>query len=70
MVQRNLLRNFEDLFTHEWIDDKAKFEGIVEDPDRSGRLEKQTRLKREAGILSWSLKELEPILGKFSSLSG
>lgn len=70
MVQRNLLRNFEDLFTHEWIDDKAKFKGIVEDPDRSGRLERQTKLKGEVDILSWSLRELEPMIGKLSSLSG
>ncbi|KAH8592604.1 hypothetical protein B0O99DRAFT_743508 [Bisporella sp. PMI_857] len=68
VVQRNLLRNFEDLFTHEWIDDKSKFKGIVEDPDRSGRLEKQTKLKVEVDILSWSLKELEPMIGKLSSL--
>jgi hypothetical protein len=66
-VQRNLIRNFEDLFTHEWIDDKAKFKGIVEDPDRISRLEKQTKLKGEVDILSWSLKELEPIIGKLSS---
>jgi hypothetical protein len=70
VVQRNLLRNFEDLFTYEWIDDKAKFKGIVDDPDRSGRLETQTKLKGEVDILSWSLKELEPMIGKLSSLSG
>ena len=67
-MQRNLIRNFEDLFTHEWIDDEAKFKGIVEDPDRSGRLEKQTKLKGEVDILSRSLKELEPIIGKLSSI--
>jgi hypothetical protein len=70
VVQRNLLRNFEDLFTHEWIDDKAKFKGIVEDLDRSGRLERQTKLKGEVDILSWSLRELELMIGKLSSLSG
>ncbi|KAH7323577.1 hypothetical protein BKA65DRAFT_481387 [Rhexocercosporidium sp. MPI-PUGE-AT-0058] len=69
VVQRNLLRNFEDLFTHEWIDDEAKFNGIIEDPDRSGRLEKQNKLKEEIDILSWSLKELEPMIGKLSSPS-
>jgi hypothetical protein len=70
VVQRNLLRNFEDLFTHDWIDDKAKFDGIVEDPDRSGRLEKQTKLRVDVEVLSSSLKELKPMLGKFSSFSG
>ncbi|RFU34194.1 hypothetical protein B7463_g2172, partial [Scytalidium lignicola] len=70
VVQRNLLRDFESLFTHGWMEDKTQFAKIMEDPDNQGYLKKIAKLKEEADILDWALNELRPLLGKFSFVTG
>ncbi|KAF4459067.1 Interferon-induced GTP-binding Mx [Fusarium albosuccineum] len=66
MLKRNLLRDFDALFTHEWMDDDALFGDIITDPDATEKAKKQARLGQDVNGLSSALEELRPLLGRFS----
>ena len=69
-MQREVLRDFDLIFSPGWLDDPAKFEMIMEGPDKTKRLERQERMKLEVDVLTKALEDLEPLLGKFSTMEG
>ncbi|KAK3938270.1 interferon-induced GTP-binding Mx [Diplogelasinospora grovesii] len=66
-----LLQNMLTLYKASFpLDDQVKFEMIMEGPDKTERLKRQEGMKLEVDILEKALEDLEPLLGKFSSMEG
>lgn len=65
-MQRNLLRDFDALFVHDWLNDEGKFSDIAADPNATQIVEKETRLNQDIDVLSSALEELKPLVGNFS----
>lgn len=67
MVQRCLIRGFDDLFTHDWIYDEPLFDEITKDPNDLVNAEKRDKLREHIHTLGLAQKGLEELLGLYNS---
>ncbi|KAK8002448.1 hypothetical protein PG989_002167 [Apiospora arundinis] len=56
-------RRFSSLFSQEWLDDKARFEAIMEEPDKENREKTLAKAESDVKILTEALQDLEPLIG-------
>ncbi|PNP52217.1 hypothetical protein THARTR1_07426 [Trichoderma harzianum] len=66
VVQRCLLRGFDDLFTDDWISNDALFEEITNDPNKDANVEREKTLEEHIGILLSAKADLEKLLGNYN----
>lgn len=66
VVQRCLLRGFDDLFRHDWMYNNALFDKITKDPNKDANAEKERTLREHISILTSAEADLEKLLGKYN----
>ncbi|KAJ4864748.1 dynamin family domain-containing protein [Trichoderma breve] len=66
VVQRCLLRGFDDLFRHDWMYNNALFDKITKDPNKDANAEKERTLREHISILTSAEADLEKLLGNYN----